>query len=86
MLTGTVVVDLTDGCKREQMRHRVDALNMAPTGVRAVIRVGALAPEPEAVRVVARHEPRLCVDLEGTVSAVRLWIDAIRDAESGVLL
>lgn len=77
MLTGTVVYDLTDA-KPERMRNRVASLPDVPTGARVVIKVGALAPEPEAVRAIALHERRVCLDVQGTPRGVRLWLEAIR--------
>lgn len=77
MLTGTVTYDLTD-VPAERMRNRLASLPEVPTGARVVIRVGALAPEPEAVRFVTLHEPRLHMDVHGTPRGVRLWLEALR--------
>ncbi len=85
MLTGTVVFDLTDA-KSDRMRHRVAGLPEVPTGARVVLRVGALAPEPEVIRVVASHEQRLHVDVQGTPHAVSRWLRALRENFGEVLV
>ncbi len=79
-VTGTVRVDLTD-VPRERQRHRAAALGGAPTGARVVLLVGALAVEPDAVRVVRDHADRLHVDVQGTVAAVQRWVGAIRTGD-----
>lgn len=86
MLTATVVVDLTAATKPENMRHRVACLPDVPSGARVVVRVGALAPEPDVVRVLAAHERRLHLDLQGTPAAVRRWLDAVRTGLGEVLV
>lgn len=68
------------------MRHRVASLPDVPTGARVVVHVGALAPEPTVIRVLALHENRLHIDIQGTPFAVRGWLDALRSWASGVLL
>jgi hypothetical protein len=78
VLTGTVVYDLTD-VSPERMRNRVASLPEVPSGARVVVLVGALAPEPAVVRELARHQPRLMVDVHGTAHGVRRWLTAIRD-------
>lgn len=85
MLTATVVFDLTDA-KPERMRNRVAGLPDVPSGARVILRVGALAPEPEVVRVVALHERRLQVDVQGTPHAVRGWLQALRTNMGEVLV
>lgn len=85
MLTGTVVLDLT-GAKPERMRDRVAGLPTVPSGARVVVRVGALAPEPSVVRVLALHERRLHVDVQGTPHAVSRWVQALRDNFGEVLV
>ena len=86
MLTATAVCDLTEATKPENMRHRVACLPDVPSGARVVIRVGALAPEPAVVRVLAIHERRLHLDIQGTPSAVRRWLDAIGSSNGEVLV
>jgi hypothetical protein len=85
MITGTVVFDLRDA-ELDRMRHRVAALPEVPTGARAVVVVGALAPEPTVVRALAIHERRLQIDLHGTPFAVRRWLEALRTSSPEVLL
>ena len=85
MLTGTVIFDLTD-CKPDRMRHRVAGLPDVPSSARVVLRVGALAPEPSVVRVLALHERRLQIDVQGTPYAVRRWLDALRTHMGEVLV
>jgi len=85
VLTGTAVFDLA-GAQRDRMRNRVAALAEVPSGARAVVRVGALAPEPDVVRLLAHHERRLHLDLEGTPRAVRLWLEAMRTNLGGEVL
>lgn len=85
MLTATVVFDL-NGAKSGQMRNRVAALPDVPSGARVILRVGALAPEPDVVRVVALHERRLQIDVQGTPHAVRRWLDALRTNLGEVLV
>lgn len=77
MLTGTAVYELADA-KPERMRNRLASVPDVPSGARIVVCVGALAPEPDAVRVLALHERRLQIDVHGTPAAVRRWVDAIR--------
>lgn len=85
MLTGSVVFDLTNA-KSDRLRNRVAGLPDVPTGARVVLRVGALAPEPDVVRVVALHEQRLHVDVQGTPHAVARWLKALRDNFGEVLV
>lgn len=81
-VTGTVLVDLRD-VSRNRLRHRADALRQAPNGARAVVVVGALAVEPEAVRVLREHVDRLeLVDVQGEARAVRQWLDALRAGDT----
>ena len=47
-----------------------------------IVQVGALAPEPTVTRVLALHERRLTIDVQGTPFAVRRWLDAIRNPEA----
>lgn len=77
MVTGSVVLDLTTA-KRDAMRHRLSTLPEVPDGARLVVQVGASAPEPEAVRLLAEHEKRLLIDLHGSAFAVRRWVAAVR--------
>ena len=78
-LVGTVTIDLTDSTP-ERFRNRLACLPEIPSGARLVIRVGPLKVEPEAARLIALHERRLLVDIEGsTPFAVRRWVDAVRD-------
>lgn len=82
MITGTVRVDLTT-VPRERQRHRASALGQAPNGARCVLIVGALAVEPEAVRVLREHVGRLeLVDVQGEAHAVVAWIDAVRTGDT----
>lgn len=86
MLTATVVIDLTAARKSDNMRHRVACLPDVPSGARVVIRVGALAVDPATVRVLALHERRLHLDIQGTPRAVRLWLEAVRSNLGEVLV
>lgn len=81
-LTGSVIVDLTS-VPRDRMRHRVAALADAPAGVRAVVVVGALLVEPDAVRILREHVDRLHVDVRGESHAVNQWLDALRNGFLG---
>lgn len=85
MLTGSPVYSLEDA-ERDRMRSRLSSLPDVPSGARIVVRVGALAPEPTAVRVLALHERRLHIDLQGTPFAVRRWLDAIRSGFEEAML
>ena len=86
MLTGSVVFDLTDA-KPDRMRHRVAALPDVPTGARVVLRVGALAPEPDVIRVVALHEqPAPAWTCRELRTPCRLWLGALRDNFGEVLV
>ncbi|MFW6776256.1 hypothetical protein ACOACO_18390 [Nocardioides sp. CPCC 205120] len=78
MITGTVVLDLA-AAKPERRRHCVAGLVEAPDGVRVVLRVGRLMPQPSLTWHVAAHEHRLVVDVEGEVAAVREWLAAVRE-------
>ncbi len=86
MLTASVVIDLTAATKPENMRHKVAYLPDCPPGARVVVHVGALAPEPSVVRVLALHGRRLCIDLQGTPAAVRRWLEAVRTNIGAVLV
>lgn len=79
MLTGVVVVDLTAAAAPERMRHRLACLPDVPAGVRVLVNVGALAPEPTAARVLREHAPRLGIEIQGTPFAVRRWLAAVRE-------
>jgi hypothetical protein len=68
------------------MRHRVASLLDVPTGARVIVHVGALAPEPTVTSLLALHERRLHVDIQGTPFAVRRWLDAVRTNLGEVLL
>jgi hypothetical protein len=85
VITGTVVYDLT-AAPRERMRNRLFSLPEVPNGARVVVSDGALAPEPEAVRILAGHESRLLLDVQGMPSAVRRWLDAVRSCSDGEVL
>jgi hypothetical protein len=85
MLSGSVVYDLTD-LPRDRMRNRLSSLPEVPNGARVVVMVGALAPEPTAVRVLAEHESRLLLDVQGMPSSVRRWLDAVRSCSDGEVL
>jgi hypothetical protein len=86
VVTGSVVLDLATA-KRDKMRHRLSSLVEIPDGARVVVSVGATAPEPEAVRLLAEHSDRLVVDVQGTAYAVRRWIAVLRAGTlDGVLL
>jgi hypothetical protein len=85
VLSGSPTYDLTDSTV-ERMRHRVASLPDVPTGARVVVHVGALAPEPTVTRILALHERRLHVDVQGTPFAVRRWLDAIRNSADEVLV
>ena len=85
MLTGSAAYTLADA-KPEQMRARLSSVPDVPSGARIIVNVGALAPEPDAIRVLALHERRLQVDVHGTPRAVRLWVDAIRSNLGEALL
>jgi hypothetical protein len=77
VLSGAVEIDLTDA-KPERMRPRVAGLACVPAGARVILRVGALAPEPEAIPFVAPHEERLQLEVQGTASAVPQWLNMLR--------
>lgn len=84
-LTGCVSVDLSNR-KPDQMRAPVAAACAStPRGAEIVVNVGALLPEPEAVRVLRRHVRRVHIKIEGTGRSVRLWIEAVRDGMPGEL-
>lgn len=80
-VTGTVLVDLR-GVPRDRLRHRVDALRQASNGARVALIVGALAVEPEAVRVLREHADRLDIEVAGEAYAVRQWVDAVRTGDT----
>ena len=84
MITGTVVIDLTDA-KRDRMRNRAWAAAQAPTGARVVLNVGALAVEPEALCLLQEHADRLTIDVHGTPFAVQRWVHALRHGLGGLV-
>jgi hypothetical protein len=79
-VTGTVRIDLTH-VPRDRQRHRAAALVQAPDGAAVELIVGALAVEPEALRVLREHRDRLRLDVHGEPHAVRRWLDALRRAD-----
>jgi hypothetical protein len=86
MITGSVSVELRDAAP-EVAHRRVACLPMVPTGVRVIVEVGALAPNPHVVRLLREHVDRLHIDIHGTEHAVRRWVAALRtgDVLSGEL-
>jgi len=78
VISGSVRLDLT-AVKREKQRHRIAALSTAPDGARVVIYVGALAVEPDSVRLIREHGSRLLVDMQGEPFAVRRWLESLRE-------
>lgn len=76
-------IDLTK-VQRDRWRHRCDALTMAPDGARAVVVVGALSPDPEAVRGLRPHVARLRVEVWGEPHAVRRWFNALNAPDDGL--
>jgi hypothetical protein len=85
VVTATVVVDLASA-DRDRMRNRLSTLPDCPDGARVVVQVGAIAPEPEATRLLAEHERRLVIDIHGTPFAVRRWVESVRSSFGEVLL
>lgn len=81
MITSSVVYDLTDA-DRENLARRLSSLSEVPVGVNVVVIVGALAPEPVAVRTLARFEKRLHINVQGTAFAAKRWHRAILDDSS----
>lgn len=75
-VSGRILVAL-DGVPRDHLRHRADDLRQAPDGARVVLIVGALAVEPEAVRVLLEHVDRLHIDVWGERYAMDQWVDAL---------
>jgi hypothetical protein len=59
---------------------------MCPDGARVIIDVGAAAPVPEAVWLLAEHEHRLQLDVHGTAHAVRGWVEARRAGSATAVL
>jgi hypothetical protein len=80
VITGSVAIDLRKA-KPESMHRRVACLPMIPTGVRVLLDVGALKPDPHVVRLIREHSDRLHVDVRGTERAVRLWVAALRTGD-----
>lgn len=86
MVTGSVVLDVATA-RRDKMRYRLSALPEVPDGARVIVEVGATAPEPEVVRLLAEHGDRVMVDVHGTAYAVRRWVSALRAGSAdGALL
>jgi hypothetical protein len=80
VITGSVSIDLRDA-PPDVAHRRVACLPMVPTGVRVLLDVGALAPNPHVVRLVREHSDRLLVDVRGTEHAVRGWVAALQSGD-----
>jgi hypothetical protein len=85
-VTAVVLYDLSD-VARERQRHRLSTLPEVPSGATVVVVVGALAPDPEAARLLAEHEARLTIEVQAvTPYTARRWVDAVRTVGAGALL
>jgi hypothetical protein len=84
-LTGCVSVDLSNKSADEMRAPVAAACAATPRGAELAVNVGALLPEPEAVRVLRHHVHRINITIHGTGRAVRLWVEAIRDGMPGEL-
>ena len=78
MITGTVLVDLSDVGGDFEARYRLAGLHLVPDGARLVLNVGASYVGYEALRLLLEHVDRLHVDVQGDPIAVRAWIDQLR--------
>lgn len=77
-------MDLTD-VPADRQRYRIGAVQVAPSGCRVVLVVGALRVEPSSVWMLKEHLDRLDVDVRGEPHAVQRWLEALR-SEDGFLL
>jgi hypothetical protein len=80
MITGSVSINLA-AAKPETWRNRVAGLPQIPDGVRVLLDVGALKPDPVVVRLIREHSDRLHVDVRGTEHAVRGWVAALQSGD-----
>lgn len=78
MLTGRARIDLTDAAPG-RMRNKLASIESIPSGAEILVDVGALAVEPDVVRVLRLHERRLRIVVEGAPFNVPRWLEALRD-------
>lgn len=83
MITASVFIDLV-ATREDRRRQRLAVLADAPDGARAALHVGYLMPSPSLTWVIAEHEPRLIIDVQGDPRAVRDWLAAIAEHSSEV--
>lgn len=78
-VTGAVVLDLR-GLDRHEAKMQSYDLGRVPDGCRVVLHVGGIHPGElfEAQRWLREAAGRLRIDVLGTVSAVPLWLAALR--------
>ncbi len=81
MITGSVLIDLRDA-EPESAHRRLAGLYNAPDGVRVVVLVGALAPDPRVVDLLHRdHLHRLNLEVWGEPWQVPRWLTALRTGD-----
>ncbi|MDP9822774.1 hypothetical protein [Nocardioides massiliensis] len=77
MLSTSVILDLAAAVYPDRMRRAIGELDQVPDGTRVIVRIGTTVPEPSVSWLLARHEPRLCLDLQGAPRAVGAWYGAL---------
>lgn len=84
-MTGRVRIDLSK-TPADRMRHRLATLESMPSGTEVVVCVGAVAVEPDALRLLRGQERRLRVVIEGEAFNVPRWLQAIRHGYGELIL
>jgi hypothetical protein len=84
--TGCVTVNLADA-EPGTAHHLVAGLPRVPPGVRVLVTVGDLRPDPHLVRLLIEHADHLHVDVHGDEHVVGAWVAALQtgDVLAGVV-
>jgi hypothetical protein len=84
--TGSVAISLVDA-ELGTAHHLVAALSLVPAGVRVLLDVGSLPPDPHLVRLIIEHADLLHVDVRGDAHVVGVWVSSLQsgDVLAGVI-
>jgi hypothetical protein len=86
VITGSVRLDLRGPGPLDKHKP-LAGLPLVPDGVRVLLDVGGLSPDPVVVRLVREHSDRLHVDVRGDQRVVGAWVQALKsgDVLAGVI-
>lgn len=79
-VTGVVLVDLRE-VKPDRAHMRVGNRHTWPDGAHVLLIVGALAVNPDVVRLLHQQLPRVSVEVHGEAWAVGHWVAALRGVD-----